>query len=157
MRQSARRPSRRAQRHVICVQCVRRTALPELGKERTMRKDWIVGSVTLSAVLGGLMAAGPVRAASKNKLEAFIPAAFALIVALVAGDAAWGMPVRPGPSGGPVIPRLEGGIEPTPDASKRVGGFTVASFGFLGGLYAKSRGLLVTCARTGGADLAVHG
>ena len=32
-----------------------------------MRKDWIVGSVTLSAVLGGLMAAGPVGAASQNK------------------------------------------------------------------------------------------
>ena len=32
-----------------------------------MRKEWIVGSVTLRAVLGGLMAAGPVGAASKNK------------------------------------------------------------------------------------------
>ena len=32
-----------------------------------MRKEWIVGSVTLGAVLGGLMAAGPVGAASKNK------------------------------------------------------------------------------------------
>jgi len=124
-----------------------------------MRKDWIVGSVTLSAVLGGLMAAGPVRAASKNKLEAFIPAAFALIVALVAGDAAWGMPVGPGPSpsGGPVILRLEGVIEPTPDASKRVGGFTVASFGFLGDHSEESRWLSVTDARTVGTDIAVDG
>jgi len=32
-----------------------------------MRKEWIVGSVTLGAVVGGLMAAGPVGAASKNK------------------------------------------------------------------------------------------
>src|SRR2546426_12086249 len=37
------------------------------AKEGTMRKEWIVGSVTLGAVLGGLMAAGPVGAASKNK------------------------------------------------------------------------------------------
>src|SRR2546426_3210184 len=122
MRPCARGPSRRAQRHVICVQCVRRTALPEVGKERTMRKDWIVGSVTLSAVLGGLMAAGPVRAASKNKLEAFIPAAFALIVALVAGDAAWGMPVRPGPSGGAPLLRLRGGGRPAPPPAQPGGG-----------------------------------
>src|SRR5437016_8517824 len=125
MRPCARGPSRRAQRHVICVQCVRRTALPEVGKERTMRKDWIVGSVTLSAVLGGLMAAGPVRAASKNKLEAFIPAAFALIVALVAGDAAWGMAVRPGPSGGPVLVRLEGVIAATQGPARRGRGVAV--------------------------------
>src|SRR2546426_11604242 len=125
MRPCARGPSRRAQRHVFCVQCVRRTALPELGKERTMRKDWIVGSVTLSAVLGGLMAAGPVRAASKNKqVEAFIPAAFALIVALVAGDAAWGMPVGPGPfpSGGPVILWLRGGDRPATGPPQPAGG-----------------------------------
>ena len=125
-----------------------------------MRKDWIVGSVTLSAVLGGLMAAGSVRAASKNKqVEAFIPAAFALIVALVAGDAAWGMPVGPGPfpSGGPVILRLEGVIEPTPDASKRAGGFTVASFAFLGDHSEESRWLSVTDARTVGTDTAVDG
>jgi len=32
-----------------------------------MRKEWIVGSVTLGAVVGGLMADGPVGAASKNK------------------------------------------------------------------------------------------
>ncbi len=125
-----------------------------------MRKDWIVGSVTLSAVLGGLMAAGSVRAASKNKqVEAFIPAAFALIVALVAGDAAWGMPVGPGPfpSGGPVILRLEGVIEPTPDTSKRAGGFTVASFGFLGDHSEESRWLSVTDARTVGTDIAADG
>src|SRR3989442_12165912 len=127
MRPCARGPSRRAQRHVFCVQCVRRTALPELGKERTMRKDWIVGSVTLSAVLGGLMAAGPVRAASKNKqVEAFIPAAFALIVALVAGDAAWGMPVGPGPfpSGGPGLLRVAGGGETAPGPAQTGGGLS---------------------------------
>src|SRR2546426_7158805 len=155
MRPCARGPSRRAQRHVFCVQCVRRTALPELGKEGTMRKDWIVGSVTLSAVLGGLMAAGPVRTASKNKrVEAFIPAAFALIVALVAGDAAWGMPVGPGPfpSGGPALLRAAGGIEATPDTSKRARGVTGASLGFPGGHPEESRGASVTDARARGAD-----
>lgn len=32
-----------------------------------MRNDWIINSVTLSLVLGGLVAAGPVRAESKSK------------------------------------------------------------------------------------------
>ena len=91
--------------------------------------------------------------------SAFIPAAFALIAALVAGDAAWGVPVSPGPfpSGGPIILRLEGVIEPTPDASKRAGGFTVASFAFLGDHSEESRWLSVTDARTVGTDIAVDG
>ena len=32
-----------------------------------MRKDWIIGSATLGVALGGLLAAGPVRAESKSK------------------------------------------------------------------------------------------
>src|SRR2546428_8859349 len=91
--------------------------------------------------------------------SAFIPAAFVLIAALVAGDAAWDVPVSPGPfpSGGPVILRLEGGIEPTPDASKRAGGFTGASFAFLGDPPEESPGLSVPAARTLGTDTAVDG
>ncbi len=32
-----------------------------------MRKDWLIGSLTAGAVLGGLLASGPVRAESKSK------------------------------------------------------------------------------------------
>jgi len=87
----------------------------------------------------------PIRA------SAFVPAAVALIVGLMARDAAWGVPLSPGPL------RLEGVIEPTPDASKRAGGFAVASFGFLGDPSGESRWLSVTDARTVGTETAVDG